>query len=108
MNQKGHSDMRFQDAMDMVPDDLPDGAYWAMAHEIAGLEYGEGFANLMPGRQRKAKARDPNSRRAARAALINRPKPEGLPHRCGTCGNDFATKGAKKRHRRDTHTPTGV
>lgn len=38
--------MSFQAAMDMVPDDLPDGAYFAMAHEIAGLEYGDGFAEL--------------------------------------------------------------
>lgn len=38
--------MSFRDAMDLVPDDLPDGAFFAMAHEIAGLEYGEGFAEL--------------------------------------------------------------
>jgi len=38
--------MPFKDAMALVPDDLPDGAYWAMAHEIAGLEYGEGFSEL--------------------------------------------------------------
>lgn len=39
--------MPFKDAMDLVPDDLPDGAFWAMAHDIAGLEYGEGFAELI-------------------------------------------------------------
>ena len=39
--------MPFQDAMDLVPDDLPDGAYFAMAHEIAGLEYGDGFDELV-------------------------------------------------------------
>ncbi len=38
--------MAFRDAMDLVPDDLPDGAYWAMAHEIAGLDYGDGFNEL--------------------------------------------------------------
>jgi hypothetical protein len=38
--------MSFQDAMDMTPDDLPDGAFFAMAHELAGLEYGDGFAEL--------------------------------------------------------------
>lgn len=38
--------MPFKDACDLVPDDMPDGAYWAMAHEIAGLEYGEGFDEL--------------------------------------------------------------
>lgn len=39
--------MTFKEAMELVPDDLPDGAFWAMAHEIAGLEYGEGFAELI-------------------------------------------------------------
>lgn len=38
--------MSFRDACDLVPDDLPDGAYWAMAHEIAGLDYGDGFDEL--------------------------------------------------------------
>lgn len=38
--------MKFSDAMHMVPDDLPDGAYWAMAHEMAGMEYGEGFDEM--------------------------------------------------------------
>ena len=43
---KRKSYMPFKDAMDLVPDDMPDGAYWAMAHEIAGLEYGAGFPEL--------------------------------------------------------------
>lgn len=38
--------MSFKDAMDLVDDDLPDGAFFAMAHEIAGLEYGDGFDEL--------------------------------------------------------------
>ena len=33
----------FQDALYFVPDDLPDGAYFAMASEIAGVEYGDWF-----------------------------------------------------------------
>lgn len=36
----------FDDALAMVPDDLPDGAFFAMAHEIAGLEYGDGFPSV--------------------------------------------------------------
>ena len=44
--EKKKQSMPFRDAMALVPDDLPDGAYWAMAHEIAGLEYGDGFAEL--------------------------------------------------------------
>ncbi len=38
--------MPFREAMELVDDDLPDGAYWAMCHEMAGLEYGDGFAEL--------------------------------------------------------------
>lgn len=33
-------------AMEEVDDDLPDGAYWAMVHEILGVEYGEIFPLL--------------------------------------------------------------
>lgn len=36
----------FRDACDLVDDDLPDGAFFALAHEMAGLEYGEGFDEL--------------------------------------------------------------
>ena len=42
----GKQRMPFKDAMDLVPDDLPDGAFFAMAHEIAGLEYGDGFGEM--------------------------------------------------------------
>lgn len=38
--------MPFKDAMALVDDNLPDGAYWAMAHEMAGLDYGDGFDEL--------------------------------------------------------------
>jgi len=41
--------MTFKDAIKLVDPDLPDGAFWALAHEIAGLEYGEGFAELSEG-----------------------------------------------------------
>ena len=43
---KRKTNMSFEDALALVPDDLPDGAFFAMAHELAGLEYGEGFAEL--------------------------------------------------------------
>ena len=89
--------IRFKEALDMVPDDLSDGAYWAMAHEIAGMDYGEGFAELAPRRRKQ------NSRRRDKSELMNRPKPAGLPFRCGTCGKDFATKGAKRTHRNRAH-----
>ncbi len=38
--------MSMRDAMALVPDDMPDGAFWALAHEYAGLDYGDGFAEL--------------------------------------------------------------
>ena len=38
--------MRVRDAMDLVDDDMPDGAYWAMVSEISGCEYGELGAEL--------------------------------------------------------------
>jgi hypothetical protein len=44
---KREQTMPFRDAMALVPDNLPDGAYWAMAHEMAGLDYGDGFDELM-------------------------------------------------------------
>ena len=38
--------MSLQDALEFVPDDLPDGAYWAMAHEIAGADFGDVWDEL--------------------------------------------------------------
>lgn len=43
---KAKQTMPFRDAMDLVDDDMPDGAFFALAHEIAGLDYGEGFDEL--------------------------------------------------------------
>lgn len=42
--------LSFRDALDLVPDDMPDGAAFALAHEMAGLEYGDGFDELLPKR----------------------------------------------------------
>ena len=89
--------LSFDDAMDIADSmALPDGAFWAMSHELAGLEYGTGFPKL----PRKKKA---TSRRQIKSELMNRPRDAAKPHRCGTCGKDFRTKGAKKRHRIDAH-----
>lgn len=38
--------MSLPEACAFVPDDLPDGAYWAMAHDIAGADYGEAWGEL--------------------------------------------------------------
>jgi hypothetical protein len=97
------SGMSFEDAMELAETmDLPDGAFWAMSHELAGLEYGDGFA-LLP---RTQKPKSPK-RLSKKRALMERPRSPETPHRCGTCGKDFASKGAKKRHRLDKHPRDG-
>lgn len=72
--------MRFQDALDVTPDDLPDGAYFAMAHEIAGLEYGDGFDELAAERDIRLK---------------------GFP--CSMCGKRFHLIGSFKQHNAAKH-----
>ena len=44
--QKEKQTMPLHEAIAIVPDDLPDGAYWAMVYDIAGLDYGDGFDDL--------------------------------------------------------------
>lgn len=39
--------MSFREAMALTNDSLPDGAFWAAAHKLAGLEYGDGFDELL-------------------------------------------------------------
>ena len=91
--------MSFRDAVDLVPDDLPDGAFWAMAHEIAGLDYGDGFDEFA----------DDNG------ALLDEvptgvtfsPLPKGAPfsrkpYLC-ECGKRFRSADAAAQHRRDAH-----
>lgn len=35
-----------REALDLAPDDMPDGAAFAMAAEMAGMDYGEFFDEL--------------------------------------------------------------
>ena len=93
------SGFSFEEAMDLAESmGLPDGAFWAMSHELAGLDYGEGFPRFDAPKKVKSK-----TRRQQKTALMLRPRIDGKPFRCGSCGKDFATKGAKKRHRKDVH-----
>lgn len=39
--------LTFEQALELADDDLPDGAYFAMAHDLAGLDYGDGFDQLI-------------------------------------------------------------
>jgi len=82
--------MRFKDAMEIAESmDLPDGAFWAMAHDIAGLEYGEGFDELL------SDDRDPQPQRQTPAKLKR--------FVCSECGKKFTTKGGRKQHRHVRH-----
>lgn len=97
--------MRFQDAMDLVPDDLPDGAFWAMAHEMAGLEYGEGFAELSdepePSRKQKAeRARPlkPHKAQISHALKSRNPDQAHKPWVCQTCKKRFRLEQAARDH----------
>lgn len=42
----GKRTMSLEDAKEFVDDNLPDGAYWAMVHEIAGADYGSAWHEL--------------------------------------------------------------
>lgn len=81
--------MPFKDAMALVNDDLPDGAYWAMAHEFAGLEYGDGFDELID---------DPDWKEVPQKVVRH--------CRCIVCHRRFHTDDALKSHVAATgHTP---
>ena len=95
-----NSGMAFDGAMDLAESmDLPDGAFWAMAHDLAGLDCGCGFPPVTTKRPK---------RRAAVHAQLMEPRNAAKPHRCGTCAKEFATKGAKRQHRRDAHKTAQV
>jgi hypothetical protein len=84
--QKGNDVVRkmsLREAVDLVPDDLPDGAFWAMAHELAGAEYGDVWHEL------------------------EEPKKRTVP--CPQCGKKFKTEHHMLQHiaamaRNGTHT----
>jgi len=79
--------MPFEDALAITPDDLPDGAYFALAHEIAGLEYGDGFDELGPG--------TPDN-------YVYRP-PVYDPVKLRCCHRKFKKASDLAQHRRDKH-----
>lgn len=82
--------MSFRDACALVDDDMPDGAYFAMAHEIAGLEYGDGFEELLDEGQRHETLFEVQLRK---------------PFKCLCCHRRFASKQALEQHNQATgHT----
>ena len=79
--------MPFEDALALTPDDLPDGAYWALAHEIAGLEYGDGFDEIAPDDTENGKPKD--------CARKHKSYCE--------CGRGFWGRARLRQHRKDAH-----
>lgn len=80
--------MSLADACSFVDDDLPDGAYWSIAHEIAGAEYGDAWDELPT-----SPDHDPRTveRRISK------------PHACRWCPKRFKTEDALNQHARDSH-----
>lgn len=79
--------MPFTEAMDLVDPEMPDGAFWALAHEIAGLEYGDGFDDLLE----------------AETGTSRPPKP--AKHiRCQACGKRFGSEYALGMHAAAKHS----
>ena len=86
MGKRKQQGMSFADAMDLADSmGLPDGAFWAMSHELAGLEYGEGFDQIAAGTEAKVPA-PPSSRRG-----------------CDKCQRTFGSKDSLRQHKRDRH-----
>lgn len=91
---KGH--MSFRDAMELVDDDLPDGAFFAIAHEIAGLDYGDGFDELAEEELGEALPGD-----VARVVVPRQMRPPGpMPRRvcCIVCRKKFPGSGSLDQH----------
>jgi hypothetical protein len=80
--------MSLEDACTFVPDDLPDGAYWAMAHEIAGAEYGDAWDELS--------GHPEHNPRAVEQRLSK-------PHVCRWCQKRFKTSDGMSQHAKDIH-----
>ena len=68
--------MSLKEACDFVPDDLPDGAFWAMAHDIAGADYGDTWGEL---KEKK--------------------------HRCPVCHKAFGKEESMQQHQAAAHHP---
>jgi hypothetical protein len=69
--------MSVRDAMDLVDDNLPDGAYWAMVEEFAGIGPGEFAEELYEDRVKESEVK-------------------GLT--CKICNKPFGSQQAKQQH----------
>jgi hypothetical protein len=82
--------MSLKDACEFVPDDLPDGAYWAMAHELAGADYGDVWGEL-----------------DGTPTKLKEPRGEPKGSKCNVCNKPFKTKQSMRQHRAAAHKPQG-
>lgn len=82
--------MSMREAMDLVDDDLPDGVYWGLVHEMAGLEYGDGFDELLDD--------DDREEVAAQEAIIDRQMIEATRFECPDCKRRFGSREARRQH----------
>lgn len=85
----GKRTMSLKEACELVPDDLPDGAYWAMAHDLAGADHGEVWHELDEPDDGPRKLKEP----------------QGNPGRsqCNLCGQWFERKQFMRQHRAAKH-----
>lgn len=84
-------EMTLQQAVDILnedDDDLPDGAFWAMAHDMCGAEYGDVWDEL----DAVQKPRKPKAAPAERS----------LP--CPHCSKKFTGEDGRRQHM-VVHTP---
>jgi hypothetical protein len=88
MTKRKNRPMNLSAAREMVDDDLPDGAYWAIVHEIAGAEYGTVWDEL----EEEPTYYDIDE---------NVQTPKEKKHQCSQCDKKFVSKSAKKKHLQD-------
>lgn len=75
--------LSLKEACELVDDDLPDGAFWAMAHDIAGAEYGEAWGEMDGDKPRR------------------RGRPASTT--CPTCGKEFERNAYMRQHHAAKH-----
>lgn len=86
--------MNLSAAMEMVDDDLPDGAFWAMVHELAGAEYGDAWDEVNE---------PPEHYESAPHAATTQKTSGNVPVKCYICGRTFKRRAHRKAHAKDVH-----
>lgn len=85
--------MSVKDAADLAETmDLPDGAYWAMVEDLAGIEPGYGPIAYIEGLEAEPQREEP---------------PAEKRHACPQCGKRFRSDWSMKQHQGDAHQKEG-